>query len=244
MLEFLKQTFKPKVPDQVVRDVDYSRFLQFNPARKNLKNIWDDQRDNKHVPSGSCNVSALASALSLDQKISDDKLWEIANSADILLKCQSKYKDAGTKSWLAGFTAKQRANTVLSILEVVGEDVIGGLQFCEQVTIVKNFVVDSNLIKREIDKGYPVIILGAFSNPVNNLSHYTLIVGYDEDKKCWIVNDSWGNMNTLYRDKKGDHVEYSYEKFNSTYISAGKKNSFLFPMALFLHPDKRIPVKV
>lgn len=196
------------------------RFKENTDKRKVLSHPWNSQRDNKLSPRSSCNVTALQVTLSLDYGITDDELFTICNSDEMKNKIQKKYpKD----TWILPFFSKRAANEVWVVLIEAAIQIIGDTKY---VRFHQNLTKE--LIIKEIDKGYPVIVCGKFTG-----GHFVTIVGYDLEKGVWVTNDSWGDWRSGYKIVNGDNVEYSIEKL--------KIGSFLNKMAILIHADKREP---
>jgi hypothetical protein len=196
-----------------------SRFKIIKEKKLVLAHPWNSQRDNKFSPRSACNVTSLQVALSLDYSITDDELYQIANSDEIKNIIKQKYpKD----TWILNFFTKKTANEVWVVLVETAIKIIGDTRFAK---FHQNLTRE--LIISEINKGYPVIVCGKFTG-----GHFVTIIGYDLEKNVWIANDSWGDWNTGYRIVNGNNVEYSMEK-----LTIG---SFLNRMAILIHADKRI----
>jgi hypothetical protein len=196
-----------------------NRFKTNTPQRKVLSNPWNSQRDNKLSPSSSCNVTALQVALSLDYGITDDELFTLCNSDEMKTLIQKKYPRDG---WILPYFTKKAANEIWVVVVEAAIKIIGDpkyVKFHQGIT--------RDLIIKEIDNGYPVIVCGKFTG-----GHFVTIVGYDLEKKVWVIQDSWGNWNTKYSIKNGDNVEYEMSK-----LTIG---SFLTKMAILVHADKRM----
>ena len=198
-----------------------SKFKIITEKRKALVHPWNDQRNNKFSPRSSCNVSSLQVSLSLDFKITDDELFAICNSSEMQEAIKKKYP---RDSWIMNFFTKKAANEVWVVLIEAAIRVIGDAKY---VKFHQN--ITKELIIKEIDGGYPVIVCGKFTG-----GHFVTIVGYDLDKNVWIVNDSWGDWRTGYKILNGDNVEYEMAK-----LTIG---SFLTKMAILIHADKKTVV--
>jgi hypothetical protein len=66
-------------------------------------------------------------------------------------------------------------------------------------------------IRREIDKGYAIIT--SIKNQTVPDGHILTIVGYTE--KALIVNDTYGNFYTGYKDTNGCMIEYENNLFKT-----------------------------
>jgi hypothetical protein len=196
-----------------------NRFKINTEKRKSLIHPWNSQRDNKLSPGSSCNVTALQVALSLDFKITDDELFTMCNSDEMKETIKKKYP---RDKWILPFFNKKAANEVWVVIVEAAIKVIGDSKY---VKFHQNLTKD--LIIKEINNGYPVIVCGKFTG-----GHFVTIIGYDLEKNVWITNDSWGNWNTKYSIKNGDNVEYEMSK-----LTIG---TFLNKMAILVHADKKI----
>lgn len=197
------------------------RFKINTEKRKSLIHPWNSQRDNKLSPGSSCNVTALQVTLSLDFKITDDELFTMCNSDEMKELIKKKYPRDG---WILPYFTKKAANEIWVVIVEAATKVIGDSKY---VKFHQNLTKE--LIIKEIDNGYPVIVCGKFTG-----GHFVTIIGYDLEKNVWIVNDSWGNWNTKYSIKNGDNVEYDMNK-----LTIG---TFLNKMAILVHADKRIAI--
>jgi hypothetical protein len=198
-----------------------NKFKINTEKRKSLIHPWNSQRDNKLSPGSSCNVTALQVALSLDFKITDDELFTMCNSEEMKESIKKKYPKDG---WILPYFTKKAANEIWVVVIEAAIKVIGDSKY---VKFHQN--INKELIIKEIDNGYPVIVCGKFTG-----GHFVTIIGYDLEKNVWIVNDSWGNWNTKYSIKNGDNVEYDMNK-----LTIG---TFLNKMAILVHADKKITV--
>jgi hypothetical protein len=196
-----------------------NKFKINTEKRKSLIHPWNSQRDNKLSPGSSCNVTALQVALSLDFKITDDELFTMCNSEEMKESIKKKYPKDG---WILPYFTKKAANEIWVVVIEAAIKVVGDSKY---VKFHQN--ITKELIIKEIDNEYPVIVCGKFTG-----GHFVTIIGYDLEKNVWIVNDSWGNWNTKYSIKNGDNVEYDMNK-----LTIG---TFLNKMAIIVHADKKI----
>jgi len=218
----------PKVtafPPKPVNPIGW-RFLEDSGTRKILRNPWNSQRDNKFCPGSSCNVTSMQVALSLDTKVTDDELFLLCNSSTMRNNFFKKYPG---EAWVKPHFDKGKANEVFLVLQEAARCILESDKYCKMIGNLSR-----ELIISEIDKGYPVIVCGAFIRGKSTLEHFVTIVGYDLEKKVWIVNDSWGNWNTGYKDRNGERVPYSMDKM--------RIGSVLSRLAILVHADRRVPV--
>jgi uncharacterized protein YvpB len=75
-----------------------------------------------------------------------------------------------------------------------------------------------------INSGSPVMC----STMITNEGHYVLIIGYDEDRKVWIVNDPYGHYSfaeskyKIIGKNSGAGVEYPYTLLGNAMIKSSK----------------------
>ncbi|MCB1177051.1 MAG: C39 family peptidase [Leptospiraceae bacterium] len=202
------------------------RFKIESKHLKILNCIWNSQRDNKHTPNSSCNVTSMQTAISMDYNITDDEMWELCYSPQVWRRLERIYgKNSPSIKWLESMKSKRALNEVHSVLTEMLNEVVGD-GFIKKIDSLNH-----DLMKREIDYGYPVVIAGKYTHT----GHFVCVVGYDDKRKSWIVNDSWGDWTTSYRNRIGDNVLYPYNTFSY--------GSFISKTAFLIHSDRRIPIK-
>ena len=82
----------------------------------------------------------------------------------------------------------------------------------------------NNHIIQAINNGSPVMC----STMITNEGHYVLIIGYDDDRKVWIVNDPYGHFSfaeskyKLIGKNSGAGVEYPYTLLGNAMIKSSK----------------------
>lgn len=82
----------------------------------------------------------------------------------------------------------------------------------------------NNHIIQAINNGSPVMC----STMITNEGHYVLIIGYDEDRKVWIVNDPYGHYSfaeskyKIVGKNSGAGVEYPYTLLGNAMIKSSK----------------------
>lgn len=211
---------------EIKKEVITSDIFKVNtPTSKILKVNHNSQRNNKYSPNSACNVTSMQMQFDPYYRITDDELWILCNSEEI--KNIVKNKHANNWSWIKGFFDSKRANEVLVVLEEVAVKLLGK----EYVYLDWSTSLDE--IKREISLGYSVTLLTKLAGG----GHFIDIIGYDDDRKVMISNDSWGNWNMNYRGKgglNGEGVEYSYSLWD--------KGLVVKYGAYYIHADKKVPV--
>lgn len=232
ILDFFRrpQQQSPSLPIEPIQPIPVpvvnpflSRFKVYEPNRKILNCIWNTQRDNRHTPGSACNVTSMQSAISMDLQITDDEMWELCYSPQVWDRLSKKF-DKKSMAWLAGMRTKRALNEVHSVLLCMLEELLG----VGYAKIIGN--LDPTILRKEIDLGYAVVIAGQFTHA----GHFVCVVGYDDSRQAYIVNDSWGDWMSGYRNQNGDNVAYVYNRF-----SFGK---FISRTAFLIHADRRIPV--
>ena len=216
----LDEYIESKKDDLVVNKV----FKINTTTHKDLLINHNSQRNNKYSPSSACNVTSVQMQFDPYYKITDDELWILCNSDEILNIVKNKYpKDW---SWIKKFFDSKRSNEVLVVLEEVAIKLLGK----EYVYLDWNTSIDE--IKKEIDLGYSVTIL----TKLTAAGHFITVRGYNDDKKCLIVNDPWGDWNKNYRGEgglDGNSKEYSYDLW---------ERGLIVKYAFYIHADKKVPV--
>ena len=82
----------------------------------------------------------------------------------------------------------------------------------------------NNHIIQAINNGSPVMC----STMITNEGHYVLIIGYDDERKVWIVNDPYGHFSfaeskyKLIGKNSGAGVEYPYTLLGNAMIKSSK----------------------
>lgn len=219
----IEETPKEVIPP--AEDPLQKRFLVNEPGRKILKNIWNSQRDNKFCPSAACNVTAVQTILSLDYpNVKDDDLFLLSNSEQVKQIIMKKYP-VDYRTWIAPYFKAGNANEVYVCLIEAVYIAMGSDRYCRM-----ECRLTADKVRKEIENGYAVFIAASFGFR----GHCTAVVGYDDQKKVWVLNDSWGNWLTGYKNQNGDHVEYPMSKLTIP--------GYVNPTGIIIHADKRIPV--
>ncbi len=82
----------------------------------------------------------------------------------------------------------------------------------------------NNHIIQAINNGSPVMC----STMITNEGHYVLIIGYDEDRKVWIVNDPFGHYSfadskyAIIGKNSGHKVEYPYTLLGNAMVASSR----------------------
>lgn len=250
-----EDSIKIKQTSQIIiqKEKEKKIFLIKTPQETILNVKYNSQRDNLLSPSSACNVTSLAMAISpyftkeyenkliakfdtarFHSKIYntiakkgysnlnlDDKLFSAINSLEFQNFMINKYP---REIWMQPYFHKCAGNELFaSLVEIVNFI----LEDSRYATMNKKLSLD--LIMKEINEGYPVIICGKFTG-----GHFVTVVGYNLTKNVLIIHDPWGDWNTKYANKNGEFVGYSIPKLFS--------QGFLFSMPILVHFDKRISV--
>lgn len=179
------------------------------------------QRNNKLKPAGACNVTSMVAALSAaGWPVEDLATKQFPQPEDALMnfilndhtvEVQWKRIDPagnyppnewhyllalGTNLWL-------RANGLLPSDKTA-------VEFAETRTV--------NKIIQTIDDGGAAVMSGVFTaEGKKTIGHVVCIVGYNKNEdgsiSSFIVDDSWGDYRTEYRNQKGNDVEMPFEDF-------------------------------
>jgi uncharacterized protein YvpB len=177
---------------------------------KRLTYKYRTQRDNKHEPYATCNVTALAMGLScLGIEVDEDKLYEKANSSDIKAWA---FKNIG--SWTADYARANHLNQVWAVLEKLADDAIGNPA---GATFKDNWLTIVQLVEH-LDAGHPVLVGGLFTHG----GHIICLVGYNS--LGFICADPWGDWSEGYQNKNGENVLYFYDRIRE--VMAGKEGYY------------------
>ena len=158
---------------------------------------YNSQRDNRHRPSGSCNVTSLQMMVQKFSKdhVTDDQLWEVCNSNET-----KKWALEKVGSWVSQYIKNDTLNQVHAVLAYSGNKFVN-----PDYHILATSNLNEDRIKKSLDNGFPVLV-GVKST---TSGHIVLIIGYN--KEGFIVNDPWGNWNVKYKNFDGEKVVYSYQ---------------------------------
>lgn len=236
ILEYLSSLFlTQKYSDQVIVQTQEpvkiipvnpqrKRFAEYSEKRKKLLNPWNSQRNNKYSPSGACNVTTVQVLLSLDYpNITDDDIFLLCNSQQVRNIIEKKYP-VDFKTWIWKYFRDNCANEVyVCMIEAVK------IIMQSELFVRMECSLTAEKVKKEIEAGYGVFACGPFGFK----GHIVPIIGYDDEKRVWIVNDPYGSKNTGYKNINGDSVEYSYDWM--------KIPGYINPTSILIHPDKRNP---
>lgn len=182
----------------------------------NLKNKYKNQRFNTYQPNATCNVTALANGLScLGMAVDPDELYKRANSKGYI----TWSKKLG--AWVGQYVKRKKLNQVWAVLEKLADDYLGSK---DGGTFKDNWLTIADMIAC-IEAGHPVIVGGKFTHG----GHIICITG--RNAKGFIVDDSWGNWMTGYKNHNGNDCLYPYDKMRN--VLTGKKGRY---RALVLKP--------
>ena len=206
----------------VVVDPIAYRFKVKQEGYKILTCNDNSQRNNKYSPKSACNVTSLQIAMSIDYpNLTDDQLFVLANSESTRKIVHTKYPG---NAWIDNYFRDNCANEVFVCIIEAANQIIGSSAYCKMVS---NLSLQD--IKNQIDNGYAVMLCGKYAGN----GHFICVVGYNDIKKCFIVNDPWGNWIKGYTPPyDGFNVEYPYDRTMQTKSS----------LSILVHSDKRIPV--
>lgn len=181
------------------------------------------QRNNKLKPNGACNVTAMIAALSAAgwpvEKLGTKQFSQPEDSLmnfilnDHTVEVQWKRIDPagkyppnewhyllalGTNLWL-------RSNGILSQNKTA-------VEFSENRTLEQ--------ILANIDDGGAAVMSGMFTaEGKKTIGHVVCVVGYNKadngNISSFIIDDSWGDYRTEYKNQKGNDIEMPYEDFIS-----------------------------
>jgi len=221
----IPQTEPAKEPAKIIPvNPQRKRFAEYSEKRKKLLNPWNSQRNNKYSPFAACNVTTVQVLLSLDYpNITDDDIFLLCNSQQVKNIIEKKYP-VDFKTWIWKYFRDNCANEVyVCMIEAVK------IIMQSELFVRMECGLTAEKVKKEIDAGYAVFVCGSFGFR----GHIVAVIGYDDEKKVWIVNDPYGNKNTGYKNINGDSVEYSYDWM--------KIPGYINPTSILIHPDKRNP---
>lgn len=182
--------------------------------RKVLDIKQNDQIDNKQLgrikPSWQCGYTAAAMLLSsVLQEASTDEFI-----SELIILMDDEYIKNKTNTRNGAFLAKY-PDHITTILK--------NRNINKKVKFVPNSGNNNDIIKA-INSGSPVMC----STMITDEGHYILIIGYDEERKVWIVNDPYGQYS--FAESKyikigknsGSQVEYSYSLLGNAMVRSSK----------------------
>ncbi len=176
---------------------------------KNLQNKCKKQKHNRYQPNASCNVTALSNGFGcLGVDVSPDELYLRANSSGYV-KWSKKLG-----SWIESYIKRDKLNQVWAVLEKLADEYLGHEN---GGTFKDNWLTFEDIVSA-IDNDCPVLIGGKFTHG----GHIVCVTGYNS--LGFIVDDSWGNWSTGYKDKNGDNCLYHYDKIRK--VMTGKNGKF------------------
>ena len=186
---------------------------------KVLSVTYNTQRDNKHRPGGSCNVTSVQMCLSLGSKVTDDELFERANS-----KAMQDWVSKRNPHIYDPQIQQGNLNIVWDVLEKIARDEIG-VEYAKHWEPGLSWDLFKAKLIAEIEQGYPIVVGGRFTAS----GHIIAIVGYNENG--FVCHDPYG-VAPDYTNHNGAYVTYGYD-----YMKAK-----LSTRHLFIHADRRIPI--
>lgn len=177
---------------------------------KVFKYTYRTQRDNKHEPYATCNVTSLAMGLScLGIEVDEDRLYKQANSPAMQ---EWALKNVG--SWVEKYSRANHLNQIWAVLEKLADDIIGDP---DGGVFKDNWLTQQDIINF-IDAGSPVLVGGLFTHG----GHIICIVGYNS--LGFICADPWGDWSHGYASTNGENVLYLYDRIRE--VMSGKDGYF------------------
>ena len=197
--------------------------------RKQLDTKYHTQINNKILPYVTCGVTCLAEYVDwLNKKFSknyacdDDKLMEALNSDAMTNLAKSLIKQGvidssalemrtdNPKTKDVDESKFNHTNNFKPMLSALGGFITNGeFNFKTEYLTVQE-------IEKSIDDEFPVQISAKFTSG----GHFVLIVGYDTEKRSFIVDDPYGNWNKNYSDDtlgNGSKLEYFITNLDSVF---------------------------
>jgi len=197
--------------------------------RKQLDIIYHTQINNKILPYVTCGVTCLAEYIHWINKkfnktyvCNDDKLMEILNSEaltniakDLIKKgiidaSALKIRIDNLKTKDIDESKFNHTNNFKPMLSALGGLVTKGeFNFKTEYLTIQE-------IDKSIDDEFPVQISAKFTSG----GHFVLIVGYDTEKRSFIVDDPYGNWTKNYSDDtlgKGNKLDYFITNLDSIF---------------------------
>lgn len=182
--------------------------------RKVLDIKQNDQIDNKQLgrikPSWQCGYTAAAMLLSsVVQEASTDEFI-----SELIILMDDEYIKNKTNTRNGAFLARY-PDHITTILK--------NKNINKKVRFVPNSGNNNDIIKA-INSGSPVMC----STMITDEGHYILIIGYDEDRKIWIVNDPYGQYSfaeskyVKIGKNSGSQVEYPYSLLGNAMVRSSK----------------------
>ena len=177
---------------------------------KRLTYKYRTQRDNKHEPYATCNVTALAMGLScLGIEVDEDKLYQKANSPEY-----QEFAHNQIGAWTDDYAKAHHLNQVWAILEKLADDTIGKN---DGGTFKDNWLTLQD-ITNQIDQWHPVLVGGLFTHG----GHIICIVGYNS--LGFVCADPWGDWSEGYTSQNGENVLYLYDRISQ--VMSGKDGQY------------------
>jgi hypothetical protein len=182
--------------------------------KKILEIQQNDQIDNKLLgrikPSGQCGYTAAAMLLSsvYDKAKTDEFIVEL------ILTIDKAFIDNKSDVRNGAFLAKY-------------PDYLNAILKKNNIPKKTKFLAHSGTnqdIINAIDKGSPVMC----STMITKDGHYICIIGYDNDRKVWIVNDPFGHYSfadsryAIIGKNSGSKVEYPYTLLGNAMIASSR----------------------
>lgn len=175
-----------------------------------LNTVYHTQRNNQLYPYSTCGTTILSEYLDfLGYNFSDDDVFKALNSQQMIDRANALIQKGDTyiKQLLnQGFRDDAHQFTYLNNSIIM---------LCETGKFLTNYKRDFALkygtleqLKACINEGFPVGIAGMFTKS----GHYVLMVGYDDNAKCLIIDDPYGDWRKNYQSAEGKNVYYSLEK--------------------------------
>lgn len=182
--------------------------------RKVLDIKQNDQIDNKQLgrikASWQCGYTSAAMLLSsVVQEASTDEFI-----SELIILMDDEYIKNKTNTRNGAFLARY-PDHIATILK--------NKNINKKVRFVPNSGNNNDIIKA-INNGSPVMC----STMITDEGHYILIIGYDEERKVWIVNDPYGQYS--FAESKyikigknsGSQVEYPYSLLGNAMVRSSK----------------------
>jgi hypothetical protein len=205
--------------------------------------VFYTQRNNFWNPSGACFPTTMTMAMrnnGIEKHPLGDTLKGILIDDVISMLCNTGQVGRVVASKVGISSKIQKLNLYWLVEEAVARYILNGLSFGNQhnannaVRFLSSISVED--IKREIDRGYGVVVRIPMRNKVTGArrsgGHILLLVGDDSDDSGFYFLDPYGDWNTFYKNTSGFLVRYSK---NVMYNWIGSKG--ILSTCMFVHSD-------
>ena len=180
---------------------------------KKLDVPYFSQRDNQYNPSGTCNVTSLAMALTglgIKRRTAtgqfEDELYEFLHT-DV---AAAAYKRSAPTLYEEGVPPQH----VHAMLAWAAREYGATKTEATMCTI--------GGVAQEVSRGAPVLLSGRFTGS----GHIVLAVGVTSGASL-LVHDPWGDWNQAYKNRDGEYRIYTYEALHDVLNPTGRDDKYV-----------------